>query len=905
MRRLHLAFLALPLLLLPALAMAIVIPDTGLCPQATLQPKSKAYIDPKFGLIDYSFLYSYSNSAYDTIPQTFSHIWVGAFGEAKSKGMVAEEIKKTSADSSDGLQIVKLDKLFVKDESEGCYCFDVVGIEKCICNGPWANWWIEIYPLSNNSKCDTLNGVMKLICQNQTFVNKNYIPPSYYWTTTWNKPVFTPDSHIRIAHASGPTLTISGDSCEWYEVGSMLTAANGQQYKVGPQFVDYDNFIIWDWDNWCYPKLGYAYSPDGGSCADALWVTFREGDEGMDDDYILADIYIKKGIPTEKESSYAKAWFQNEYGVSAPPDSDKDGLSDSDEGKWGTNPKKSDTDGDGVSDGAEINQYKTDPTKASADADGDGIKDSDEILKYFSSPTNSDTDGDGLSDPEEINKYKTSPTAMDTDGDGKSDADEIKKGTDPKCFNPKLGSPIPPPLTGCPAYGPLQPNIGKMMDLDGDGRGDLISFSKDHKWYIDLSSVGPTQFFGTPFPKGQSKDNFGTWNLVFDLSKDASIAKDAMLFPVVMDYNTDGKADLALYDTVHGRWYVHFTTGNTLNTNNMINYTNNPWPGWDMVVDYSTQPHWKAFSRPVPLDSQDNDPTTFDHYMNMALQTPDGWWLIDYGGKDKDSYGTFDETIKYLVDAQLSEAPAWAWLPAVYLSSYNNDQPTGTRIIVKSPDGITNPTSPNRILTWDTNSQTLSKIGDIDYGSNAGIIMQGKFQTKSHTDLGIKQSNPTYGEWLVATNQSDWSDLININAYQNFGDAHCIPIPADYDGDDYDDRAVQCGDTWKIDYTGSKFPTNSNKQTTIILDGKQVTMYEISRTINLQKTKDPLPGYVYPGGVSYQKLYDMYKNYNFLCILGSGLPKFTCDITNVIPPISPYLPQCISDGKDLLTCLMP
>jgi len=43
-------------------------------------------------------------------------------------------------------------------------------------------------------------------------------------------------------------------------------------------------------------------------------------------------------------------------------DTDKDGLSDADELKYGTNPIEGDSDGDGVFDGVEVHVYQTDPT---------------------------------------------------------------------------------------------------------------------------------------------------------------------------------------------------------------------------------------------------------------------------------------------------------------------------------------------------------------------------------------------------------------------------------------------------------------------------------------------------------------------------------------------------------------
>jgi outer membrane protein OmpA-like peptidoglycan-associated protein len=128
------------------------------------------------------------------------------------------------------------------------------------------------------------------------------------------------------------------------------------------------------------------------------------------------------------------------------PDTDGDGISDGDEvNKYHTNPLKVDTDGDGLSDYDEIFKYHTDPLKADTDGDGlndgdeiarktdplnpdtdgDGLTDGDEVNKYFTNPLNPDTDGDGLLDGEEVFKYNTNPKSNDTDGDGLKDGDEV------------------------------------------------------------------------------------------------------------------------------------------------------------------------------------------------------------------------------------------------------------------------------------------------------------------------------------------------------------------------------------------------------------------------------------------------------------------------------------------------
>ena len=144
-------------------------------------------------------------------------------------------------------------------------------------------------------------------------------------------------------------------------------------------------------------------------------------------------------------------------GVNIEADSDSDGLSDNEENTYGTDPSSSDTDGDSLTDGEEVNTYGTDPTQS--DTDGDGMTDDDEVnnvgtdptsyddtttdtdgdgltdfeeTQYFgTNPNASDEDSDGLNDSQEMNDYGTDPSTADSDGDGVNDGDEVSQGTDP------------------------------------------------------------------------------------------------------------------------------------------------------------------------------------------------------------------------------------------------------------------------------------------------------------------------------------------------------------------------------------------------------------------------------------------------------------------------------------------
>lgn len=86
---------------------------------------------------------------------------------------------------------------------------------------------------------------------------------------------------------------------------------------------------------------------------------------------------------------------------------DNDGLNNIEEFQAGTLPNNADTDGDGLTDGAEV---KT----------------------HFTNPLEPDTDGDGLGDGDEVLVHQTNPKLADSDGDNYGDALELSEGTDPK-----------------------------------------------------------------------------------------------------------------------------------------------------------------------------------------------------------------------------------------------------------------------------------------------------------------------------------------------------------------------------------------------------------------------------------------------------------------------------------------
>jgi serine/threonine protein kinase len=82
--------------------------------------------------------------------------------------------------------------------------------------------------------------------------------------------------------------------------------------------------------------------------------------------------------------------------AAAQGDNDGDGLSNQKETELQTDPNNRDTDGDGLTDGQEVNQYGTDPRNI--DSDSDSLVDGQEVNVAHTQPKNPDTDGDGIPD---------------------------------------------------------------------------------------------------------------------------------------------------------------------------------------------------------------------------------------------------------------------------------------------------------------------------------------------------------------------------------------------------------------------------------------------------------------------------------------------------------------------------
>jgi hypothetical protein len=89
-------------------------------------------------------------------------------------------------------------------------------------------------------------------------------------------------------------------------------------------------------------------------------------------------------------------------------------------------------------------QGATSPPSEDQDSDKDGISDDNEILRTGTDPKKADTDGDGLGDGVEV-IYRMNPLDADMDKDGVNDGREVTQGSDP--FFPDQATDVSPELT--------------------------------------------------------------------------------------------------------------------------------------------------------------------------------------------------------------------------------------------------------------------------------------------------------------------------------------------------------------------------------------------------------------------------------------------------------------------------
>ncbi|MFB6304630.1 MAG: hypothetical protein ABEH47_05645, partial [Haloferacaceae archaeon] len=219
--------------------------------------------------------------------------------------------------------------------------------------------------------------------------------------------------------------------------------------------------------------VGFDRWPDNASGAVALDVVVRRANASRPVDRRSLTVVVLQeygdpdgdGLTSRREASIGAD--------PRKPDTDGDGLSDGAEVRtYGSSPVFADSDNDGLSDGAEAERHQTNLMEA--DTDDDGLLDARE-LELGASPFNPDSDGDGLTDAVEVNTYGTNATAADTDADGLDDGTELGTHRTNPMEDDTDGDGLPDALEVF-TYGTAPGDV----DTDGDGLldGDEVS---DHR----------------------------------------------------------------------------------------------------------------------------------------------------------------------------------------------------------------------------------------------------------------------------------------------------------------------------------------------------------------------------------------------------------------------------------------
>lgn len=220
-----------------------------------------------------------------------------------------------------------------------------------------------------------------------------------------------------------------------------------------------DHFQGWDWydgtwHHYAFVKNGDFHSIwiDGRQVASALagplpqdftafWIGSREGEGSAPSTSSAIDDLAVLGIAARPDQIAILARGEAVETALADLDADDDGLPDSYEIHHGFDPfsaadSTADPDGDGLDNLTEF-QLMTDPKRP--DSDGDGLPDGAEVTASNPpcEPLIRDTDQDGLDDgtesgsPNAVHGHRSHPLEFDTDGDGFSDGVEVAFGCDP------------------------------------------------------------------------------------------------------------------------------------------------------------------------------------------------------------------------------------------------------------------------------------------------------------------------------------------------------------------------------------------------------------------------------------------------------------------------------------------